>query len=134
MPFSMDWHNPEKTALRIAYSGTLDANDVFAAHHAAYQLLETVNYPVIIVSDYRAATSTVLGALGRTRPIMEMRYHPNTSKLIIYVGVNRLIATLGRIALRLYPARFAGRELHIVQTIEQVDLIIQKHTANSSFS
>jgi hypothetical protein len=132
MPATVDWHNPEKTALRLIYVGILNANDVFAAHKAAAQLLDTVNHPVILISDYQAATSTMMGTLGRVRSTMETPYHPNTATIIIYVGVNPLIAAIGKIVTRVYPARFAGRDIRIVQTLEEADRIIHEYKVNTS--
>jgi hypothetical protein len=130
MPVTVEWHNLEKTALRLTYAGILHSDDVRDAHVATNKLLETVSYPVVIVSDYRATTSTVIGTLGRIRPTMETPLHPNTARLTIYVGANSLITTLGKIVVRLYPARFAGRDVRIVRTLDEADRIIQEHVAN----
>src|SRR5689334_11568592 len=110
MPVTVDWHNPEKTALRMTFTGVLHPDESLVAHYTGNKMLDTVTYPVVMVFDYRATTAPVIGALGRAKPNVNSPIHPNASTLIIHVGANRLIRTVVKILMRLYPARFAGRD------------------------
>jgi hypothetical protein len=129
MSATVNWHNPQKTALRFTLNGTLRLDELRAARLAGDQLLDTVAHPVVVVFDFRDASALAMGTLGRLKPEVDQPHHPNTAHLMIYIGLNHLLTTLWAIVKRLYPQLYAGREIRFVHTLEEADILIEKYGA-----
>jgi hypothetical protein len=132
MPVTVEWHNPEKTALRFAFSGVLHLDELRRARLEGDLLLDTVTHSVVIVFDFRDVTRLAMGAFGKLQPALDQPHHRNTGQMMINVGLNQLLSMLGQIAKRLYPQVYAGRDMRFVRTLDEADRILQAYTANAS--
>ncbi len=126
MAVQIRWLDDDKRIVIQTYQGDWTIKDFMLTVNRTYRLLETVDYPVDVITDFtKSARGPVhLQNLGR-----HMEKHTSANqRLIIFVGANQYIRTMGAIAKRVSPGT---PFIHYVQTLDEAQTFIQSHLAHT---
>lgn len=131
MAIDVQWHNPEKTILRVTFTDPWTWQDFYAMDELTEALADAVPHKVCYIVDLRHTRMVPPGiSLGRVRAVLQPR-HPTTD-LIVAVGMvpfirvmlNTIIHASGRLK----------TSLMMVDTMDKAEQIIAERQARSADS
>ncbi len=114
MAVQIRWLNEEKQIVVQTYQGDWTIKDFIATVNRTYRMIKQVSHPVDVISDFtKSARGPVhLMTLGSH---LEKYVSPN-QRLMIFVGANSYMRTMGAIAKRVSPTM---PYIHYVQTLDE---------------
>jgi hypothetical protein len=124
MGVKTNWANTACTVLICRLIDPWTWRDYHAASRHVHEMLDSVAHQVITVVDFSNAATLPKDSLVHFKHALR-HTHPRQALLII-VGANTFIHTIGAIITKTYPT--LGNNLHIVSTIEDAyDVIADYH-------
>lgn len=124
MSIKTEWGNDEKTILLFTYEPNWSWNDLNDAVTLAYDMMETIDHPVVHIADMRNASILPSGAMTQGRNLANRR-HPRQTLLIV-VGANSLVRTLGNTFSKIY-SRVGGDSRNVyAATLEEAYALAEK--------
>jgi hypothetical protein len=122
VPIQVVWDNIDKTVIRFEFEGSWTWDDLYQASDEATAMLDTVPHMVDFVLDVRNANQIPRDFMNHAGNIANGQ-NPKRGLLVV-VGANRLLRTLGGTLRRLFPQ--ATKDVKIVGTLEEAYEVISK--------
>jgi hypothetical protein len=123
MPYQVTWDDEEQTIAVQTYSGTATMKDYYQAIDESAQLLSSVDHTVDLIMDLTAMKSDLKGFL--TAVSYANKQVPANQRLVVVVGANRFVQTMGRIAGTIAPK--ATENVYFVDTLEDAHRVITEY-------
>jgi hypothetical protein len=124
MPVEMKWFDEKKRNLVCEFSAHWTWDDCFVAIDKAVLLLDSIDYRVCLILDFRPTTyipAITFDALNRIAK-SETPKHPNTRSLIM-IGLNRNITMGYNIFQKIFPA--AASRYHVVKDAAELEAMLK---------
>jgi len=116
------WDNIDKTVIRFEFEDSWTWDDLYAASDEATTMLDTVHNMVDFILNVRNANQIPRDFMNHAGDIASGE-NPKRGLLIV-VGANRLLRTIGGTLRRLFPQ--ATKDVEIVGTLEEAYEVISK--------
>lgn len=120
MPYQVTWVDEEKTIVAQTYTGKVLIEDYYHAVDESATLLSSVEHPVDLIMDATEAHTDMKGFL--TAASYANKKVPENQRLVIVIGANRFVQTMGKIAGTIAPK--ATENLYFVDTLEDAHRVI----------
>jgi len=120
MGIAVSWDNPQRTIICFDFSQGWDWDDVYAASDQATTMLDSVEHTVHIIMDIRNG-GKIPGDLMSHAERIASGHHPRRGMMIV-VGANRLLRTVGGGLRKLFPD--ATRNVIFASDLEEAYEII----------
>jgi hypothetical protein len=104
MPVVLDWYEPEQKNLTYLFSGNWTWEECFAAIDKAIVMLDSLDYPVYLVIDFRLTQHMPVISFDALNRIASAKTnnHPNTRGFIV-IGLKHGINTAFSIFRKVFP-------------------------------
>jgi hypothetical protein len=131
MAITTQWDNAEKTVIRYIYEGQWTWDELYAAMHEAYKMVDSVKHEVDVIIDMRKSGVLPANVFTHSRQAT-LSQHPRLARTVI-VGAHRLAHTMFEAFTKIY-GKLAKRYSNVifVATIEEAYAHLNKATAPNS--
>jgi hypothetical protein len=121
MPIVVEWGDPDQKTFTLAtVSGTPDASEFVSTVDEINALMDTVQHKVSVVIDFSEMETMPPKMLSMYPQIAARMGHPNGSRLLVAVGVERRALT--DIFSRIF------RRVHYTDTLDEArDIVVEFH-------
>lgn len=123
MGYQVGWADREQTIVVQKYSGDVQTREYYQMTDKSAELLSSVEHPVDIILDTTEMKSDLKGFLQAVS--YANKKVPENQRLVVVVGANRFMQTMGNIARSIAPK--ATEKVYFVDTLPEAHKVIEAY-------
>jgi len=117
MTVKVDWYNAERTIMIYTFVGRWTWEEFYPVFDKMLRDMDTVSHKIDFIMDMLQSEYIPFGAIFHLKRAADTR-HPNLG-MVIYVGMNPLLQSIGQVFLKVYPKSAAKYPFDFAISIEE---------------